>query len=135
MENNSRMQKKYRKLIGSLKYVTTTRPAISFAIEILYRFMKKHYEGHSSATKTILKYLKGTQDFGPKYRQVDDLSLIRYSDSYFDGDKETGVSTSSYIMSLGSGVVSWRCRKQSILADSTTEIEYVEAAEAIKEIF
>ena len=51
-----------------------------------------------------------------------------------DGDKETGVSTSGYAMSLGSGAVSWRSRKQSVPADSTTEAEYVAVAEATKEI-
>ena len=60
--------------------------------------------------------------------------MIRYSDSDFDGDKETGVSTSGYTMSLGSGAVSWRSRKQSVLVDSTIEAEYVAAAEATKEI-
>eukprot|EP00253_Pinus_taeda_P031840 PITA_31840 len=53
---------------------------------------------------------------------------------YFDGDKEIGVSTSGYAMSLGSGAVSWRSRKQSVPTDSTTEAEYVAAAEATKEI-
>eukprot|EP00253_Pinus_taeda_P012914 PITA_12914 len=79
-------------------------------------------------------YLKGTQDLGIKYTQVDDFSLIGYSDSDFDGDKETRVSTSGYARSLGSGVVSWRSRKQSVPVDSTTEAEYVAAAEATKEI-
>ena len=60
--------------------------------------------------------------------------MIGYSDSDFDGDKETGVSTSGYAMSLGSGVVSWRSRKQSVPIDSTTEAEYVATAEAMKEI-
>eukprot|EP00253_Pinus_taeda_P012520 PITA_12520 len=98
------------------------------------KFMQKPCEGHWSAAKRVLKYLKGTQDFGIKYTQVDDFSLIGYSDSDFDGDKETGVSTSGYAMSLGSGAVSWRSRKQSIPANSTIEVEYVAAAEATEEI-
>ena len=67
--------------------------------------MQKPCEGHWSAAKRVLKYLKGTQDFGLKYTQVGDFNLIGYYDSNFDGDKEIGVSTSGYTMSLGSGFV------------------------------
>eukprot|EP00253_Pinus_taeda_P014679 PITA_14679 len=88
---------KYRELVGSLIYFTTTKPHISFSVGIL-------------------------------------SFLIGYSNSDFDGDKETRVSTSGYAMSLGSGAVSWRSRKQSAPTDSTTESEYVAAAEATKEI-
>eukprot|EP00253_Pinus_taeda_P001630 PITA_01630 len=125
---------KYRQLVGSLNYLTTTRPDISSVVGTLSRFMQKPCEGHWSAAKRVLKYLKGTQDFGIKYTQVGDFNLIGYSDSDFDGDKETGASTSGYAMSLGSGAVSWRSCKQSVLADSTTEAEYVAATEATKEI-
>ena len=103
---------KYRQLVGSLNYLTTIRPYISFVVGILSRFMQKSCKGHCSAAKRVLNYLKGTQDFGIKYTQVDDFSLIGYSDSDFDGDKETGVSTSCYFMSLGSRVVYWRSCKQ-----------------------
>ena len=60
--------------------------------------------------------------------------MIGYSNLDFDGDKETWVSTSGYAMSLISGAISWRSCKQSVLADSTTEAEYVGVAEATKEI-
>ncbi len=125
---------KYRQLVGSLNYLTTTRPNISFAIGILSRFMQKPCEGHWFATKRVLKYLKGTQEFGFKYTQVGDFNLIGYSDSDFDGDKETKVSTSSYAMSLRLGDVSWRSRKQSVPANSTIEAKYVAAVEATKKI-
>ena len=67
---------------------------ISYVLGILSRFMHKPCEGHWSAAKRVLIYLKGTQDVGLKYSKVDDYKLIGYSDSDFDGDKETGVSTS-----------------------------------------
>ena len=63
---------------------------------------------------------------------MDDFKLIGYLDSDFDGDKEKGVSTSRYTMSLGSIAISWRSRKQSVPADSTTEAEYVATAHAAK---
>ena len=123
---------KYRQLVGRLIYLTTTRPDISYVVGILSRFMHKPCEGHWSAVKRVLRYLKGTQGIEIKYSKVDDFKLIGYLDSNFDGDKETIVSTFGYIMSLGSEAVSWRSHKQSVPADSTTEAKYVAAAEAMK---
>eukprot|EP00253_Pinus_taeda_P025259 PITA_25259 len=98
---------KYRQLIGSLIYLTTTRPDISFVVGILSRFMKKPCEGHWSVAKRVLRL---------RWRQ------------------RNCVSTLGYAVSLRSGAVSWRSRKQSVPADSTTEAEYVAAAEPTKEI-
>ena len=125
---------KYRELVGSLIYLTTTRQNISFVVGILSRFMQKPCEGHWSAAKRVLKYLKGNQDFGLRYSKVDEFNLIGYYYLDFVGDKEDRVSTSGYLMSLGSTIVSWRSHKQSVPADSTTEEKYVAAAEATKEI-
>jgi hypothetical protein len=97
---------KYRQLMGSLIYLITTRPDISFVVGFLFRFMQKPCEGHWFAAKRVLKYLKGTQDFGLRYSKVDDFNLIGYSDSDFVGDKKNGVSTSGYLMSLGSAAIS-----------------------------
>eukprot|EP00253_Pinus_taeda_P027870 PITA_27870 len=80
------------------------------------------------------QYSTRGREFGIKYTQVDDFSLIGYSDSDFNGDKETGLSTSGYAMSLGSGAVSWRSCKQFVPIDSTTEAEYVATTKATKEI-
>ena len=68
--------------------------------------MQKGCEGHWFAAKRVLKYLKGTQDFGHRYSKVNDFNLIGYSDSDSDGDKEKRVSTSSYLMGLGSTTIS-----------------------------
>jgi len=96
--------------------------------------MQKPCEGHWFVAKRVLKYLKGTQDFGLKYSKVDDFKLIGYFDSNFDGDKENGVSTSCYLMSLVSTSLFWRSCKQTILVDSTIEAKNVVVAEATKEI-
>jgi hypothetical protein len=123
---------KYKQLVGGIIYLTTTRTDIPLIVGILSRFMKKHCEGHWFATKRVLKHLKGTQDFGLKYSKVDDFNLIGYSDSNFVGNKENGLSTSSYLISLGPTTISWR--SESIPADSTIEAEYVVVAEATKKI-
>ena len=68
--------------------------------------MHKPCEGHWSATKRVLRYLKGTEGFGLKYTKAEDFKLIGYTDSDFDGDKETRVSTSGYTMSFGSASIS-----------------------------
>ena len=73
--------------------------------------MHKPGEGHWFTTKRVLRYLKWTQDFGLKYNKVEDFKLIGYTNLGFDGNKETGVSTYGYTMSLGSTVNSWRSHK------------------------
>jgi hypothetical protein len=92
----------YRQLVGSLIYLITTRPDISFAVGILSRFMRKPCEGHWCAANRVLRYLKGTQEFGLKYFKVEDFKLVGHIDSYFDGDMENGVSTLGFLTSLGS---------------------------------
>jgi hypothetical protein len=67
--------------MGSLIYLTITRPNISFVVGILSRFMQKPCEGDWFVAKRVLKYLKGTQDFGLKYSEVDDFNLIGYPNS------------------------------------------------------
>eukprot|EP00253_Pinus_taeda_P002832 PITA_02832 len=99
----------YRQLVGSLNCLTTTRLDISFIVGILSRLMQKPFEGHWSAAKKSTKVLEGNSRL---WNQV-----------------YTG-----YAMSLGLGAVSWRSFKQSIPTDSTTEVEYVAAVEATKEI-
>ncbi|XP_059067890.1 secreted RxLR effector protein 161-like [Cryptomeria japonica] len=127
-------QTKYRQLVGSLIYLTTTRPDITFTVGIMSRFMHKPCEGHWTTAQRVLKYLKGTQTLSIKYSKVSDFHLTGYSDSDFDGDKEHGVSTSGYLITLGSTTTTWRSKKQTVPIDSTTEVEYVAVAQATKEI-
>ena len=125
---------KYMQLVGSLIYLTTTHPDINFVVGILSRFMHHPCEGDWNVAKRFLKYLKDTQSYGIKYSKVSDFHLTGYADSDFDEDKEHGVSTSGYLMNLGSEAITWRARKQYVPADHTTEAKYVAAAQATKEI-
>ncbi|KAK9740253.1 hypothetical protein RND81_03G022600 [Saponaria officinalis] len=73
--------KQYRSLVGSLLYLTATRPDLMFATSLLSRFMSKLSEVHMGTTKRVLRYLKRTLDFGVLYQPCSDSRLIAYSDS------------------------------------------------------
>jgi len=84
-------------------------------------------EGHLLAAKRILRYLKGTIDFGVFYKKGSNNILKGYTDSDFAGDLDGGKSTSGYVFMMGDGAVAWSSRKQPIVTLSTTEAEYVAA--------
>ena len=127
----------YLAAVGALMYLaTTTRPDISYAVGVLARFNANPGPTHWSAVKHVLRYLKGTADYGLELGPDPSTSeaFITYSDADHGGDKDSGRSTGGYILKLGSGAVSWSSKLQSIVALSTTEAEYIAAVEAGKEI-
>jgi len=106
-------QTKYRGPIGSLLYMTTSRPDIMFSVCLCARYQANPKESHYMATKRILKYLKGTIDVGLWYPSEVSLNLIGYSDSYFAGCKIDRKSTSGTCYLLGSSLISWHSKKQT----------------------
>ena len=120
-------QTKYRGLIGSLLYLTASRPDVIFSICLCARFQAKPKESHYMAAKRILKYLKGTIDVGLWYPSEVSMNLISYSDSDFAGCKIDRKSTSGTCHLLGSSLISWNSKKQACVALSTAEAEYIAA--------
>ncbi|KAL8103750.1 hypothetical protein AgCh_028088 [Apium graveolens] len=120
----------YRSLVGSLLYVTTTRPDIMFAATLLLRFMQNPSQTHFGTTKRILRYLQGTLDYGFFYKSGENLNLIAYSDSDWAGSIDDMKSTSGYAILLGTNICSWLSNKQKVVAQSSAEAEYVAAAKA-----
>ncbi|KAK4386396.1 Retrovirus-related Pol polyprotein from transposon RE2 [Sesamum angolense] len=118
----------YRSLIGSLLYLTATRPDIMFATSLLSRFMQSPSQVHYAAAKRILRYLRGTKDFGIWYKSTNDAKLVGYTDSDWAGSVDGMKSTSGYTFSLGSGIFSWASKKQATVAQSSAEPEYIAAA-------
>eukprot|EP01018_Ginkgo_biloba_P009783 Gb_07759 [translate_table: standard] len=118
----------YRQLVGSLIYLTTTRPDIAFAIGIVSRFMAEPKQSHWLAVKQILRYLRGTLQYGLEFVQNDDFKLQVHTDSDWAGCADTRRSTSGYSFSLGLAAVTWSSEKQPIVALSSTEAEYKAAA-------
>lgn len=120
----------YRSLIGSLLYLYATRPDIVFCVSLLSRFMQSPSEIHLRGAKRILRYIGGTSDYGVKFARVTAVKLLGFSDSDWAGSSEDSRSTSGMCFTLGSGIITWHSKKQSVVAQSTAEAEYIAASMA-----
>jgi hypothetical protein len=101
----------YRAMIGSLLYLTASRPDIIFSVCLCARFQYNPKESHLKAVKRILKYIKGTLCLGLWYGRQSELNLIGYTDADFAGNKVDRKSTSGTCQFLGGSLVSWSSRK------------------------
>ncbi|GJX79161.1 putative ribonuclease H-like domain-containing protein [Tanacetum coccineum] len=118
----------YRSMIGSLMYLTASRPDIMFAVCACSRFQVTPKTSHLSAVKRIFRYLKGKPKLGLWYPRVSSFDLESYSDSDYAGANLDRKSTTGGCQFLGRRLISWQCKKQTIVATSTTEAEYVATA-------
>ncbi|GJV77065.1 putative ribonuclease H-like domain-containing protein [Tanacetum coccineum] len=118
----------YRSMIGSLMYVTASRPDIMFAVCACSRFQVTPKTSHLSAVKRIFRYLKGKPSLGLWYPRESSFDLESYSDSDYAGANLDRKSTTGGCQFLGRRLITWQCKKQTIVATSTTEAEYVAAA-------
>ncbi|RDX93350.1 hypothetical protein CR513_24401, partial [Mucuna pruriens] len=119
-ESNVKVDKTYYKqIVGSLMYLTSTRP------DMMY--MENPIELHLLVAKRVLRYLKGTTEFGIFYKKGGNKELLAYLDSDYAGDLDDRKSTLRYIFLLYSTVVSWLSRKQPIVSLSTIVAEFIGA--------
>ncbi|GAU48606.1 hypothetical protein TSUD_327180 [Trifolium subterraneum] len=118
----------FKQIVGSLMYLTATRPDIMFSVSIISRYMSKPTELHLQAAKRILRYVKGTVSYGIFYKKGGEEELLVFTDSDYAGDEEDSKRTSGYVFLLSSGAVSWMSKKQPIVTLSTTEAKFVAAA-------
>ncbi|XP_015057565.1 uncharacterized protein LOC107003807 [Solanum pennellii] len=123
----------FRGLVGCLMYLTATRPDILYVVSILSRFMHCSSEVHLKAAKQVVRYIKGTTNYGVKFQKKIDLKLLGYSDSVWVGSADDMKSISGYCFSLGSGIFSWCSMKQDIVAQSTSEAKFVAATTAVNQ--
>ncbi|KAJ9565416.1 hypothetical protein OSB04_001382 [Centaurea solstitialis] len=123
----------YRQLVGSLIYLTLSRPDISYAVGVMSCYMQSPRKPHLDAARWILRYIKETINYGLIYRRGEDCKLVGYCDADYAGDYDTRRSTTGYVFKLGSGTISWCSKRQPTVSLSTTEAEYRAAAAAAQE--
>jgi hypothetical protein len=127
-------QKEYRSMIGSLLYLTATRPDIQFSVCLCAHLQVSLRTSHRQAVKRIFRYLRHTPDFGLWYSASSSLVLHGFSHAYFAVCRFDRKSTSGTCQFFGSSLVSWSSRKHSSIAQSTTEAEYVAAARCCSQL-
>ncbi|WVZ80558.1 hypothetical protein U9M48_028026 [Paspalum notatum var. saurae] len=127
-------QKEFRGMIGSLLYLTATRPDIQFVVCLCARYQASPRTSHRQAVKRIFRYLKFTPELGLWYSSGSSLSLRGFSDADHAGCRIDRKSTSGTCQLLGTSLVSWSSRKQASVALSTTEAEYVATASCCSQL-
>ncbi|KAJ9557513.1 hypothetical protein OSB04_012127 [Centaurea solstitialis] len=124
----------YRSMVGSLMYLTASRPDIMFATCVCARYQAKPKESHLAAVKRIFRYLKGTPYYGIWYPKGLGFELQAYTDADYGGCNMDRKSTSGHLQFLGNKLVSWASKKQQCVSTSTAESEYVAAASCCSQV-
>ncbi|KAK2367888.1 putative mitochondrial protein [Trifolium repens] len=127
-------QKLYRGMIGSLLYLTASRPDILYSVCLCARFQSDPREPHLTAVKRIFRYLKGTTSLGLLYKKSFDCKLVGFCDADYAGDKIERKSTSGNCQFIGENLISWASKRQATIALSTTEAEYISAAKCCTQL-
>ena len=114
----------YRAAVGSLQYLTLTRPDVAYAVHKLSQFMHQPTMDHWSALKRLLRYLNGTLDKGIKLLRDSPSTLHAFCDADWAGDRDDFTSTMGHVIFIGRNPITWCSKKQRSIAKSSTEAEY-----------
>ncbi|KAL0847150.1 hypothetical protein Bca101_020396 [Brassica carinata] len=118
-------EKLYRAMIGSLLYLTESRPDLCLSVGICARYQTSPKESHMNAVKRVIKYVKGTLDLGLHYSFETNVNLAGYCDADWAGCVDDRRSTSGGCFFLGNNMISWHSKKQNCVSLSTAEAEYI----------
>jgi len=128
--------KPYGSVVGATMYLATcTRPDIAYTVGVLARFISNPGRAHWVAAMHLLRYLKSSIDLQLVYGPGEsDDEFLTYTDADHGGNPDNGKSTGGYLVTAGSGAISWSSKLQPTVSLSSTEAEYLAAVEAGKEI-
>ena len=126
----------YISAVGSLLFLAlATRPDIAHTVSVLCRFNSNPGIAHWKSVKHLFRYLRGTLDYRLVYGPTDSKELFTsFCDADHAGNPDNGRSTSGYVLRIGSGAISWSSKLQGLVAQSTTEAEFIAAVDAGREI-
>ncbi|CAL1354329.1 unnamed protein product [Linum trigynum] len=116
--------RQYCSIVGSLIYLTFTRPDIAYAVQIVSQFISSQRTAHLDALHRLLRYLQGTKEIGLFLPSTGSFQLEAFSDADYAGYVDTRRSTTAWRILLGDSFISWRCKKQDRVSKSSTEDEY-----------
>ncbi len=127
-------KEEYQSAVGSLLYLSSaTRPDITFAVNNVAKFSANPTKEHWTAVKRIFRYLRGTVNYGLLYTENGSPDCVGFSDADWAGDLNDRKSTSGYTFLMNGAAVSWRSKKQTCVALSTAEAEYIALSAAAQE--
>ncbi|KAK0593555.1 hypothetical protein LWI29_006532 [Acer saccharum] len=127
-------QSLYRGMIGSLLYLTASRPNICFSVGVCARYQANPKESHLVTVKRIIRFVNGTSNHGIWYSFDTNPSLVGFSDADWAGNCDDRKSTSGGCFFLGNNLVSWFCKKQNSISLSTAEAEYIAVGSACTQL-
>ena len=126
-------REKYQRLVGRLIYLSHTRPNIAFAVSVVSQYMHSPKESHLKAAYKILKYLKGSPGRGLFFKKNDSKKVEIYTDADWTGSADDRKSTIGYCTYVWENLVTWRSKKQSVVARSNAEAEFRAVALCMRE--
>ncbi|KAK1692653.1 hypothetical protein QYE76_009350 [Lolium multiflorum] len=124
----------YRSIVGALQYLTLTRPELQYAVQQVCLHMHAPRDPHWAAVKRILRYIRGTMDFGLSLHASTATDIVAYSDADWAGCPDTRRSTSGYCVYFGPSLISWSSKRQPTVSRSSAEAEYRAVANAVAEV-
>lgn len=127
-------KERYQRLVGRLMYLAHTRPDLAYSLSVISQFMHSPSEEHMNAVIRILRYLKSSPGKGIMFTKGDTLSIEGYTDADWAGSITDRRSTAGYLTFVGGNLVTWRSKKQGVVARSSAEAEYRGMAKGICEL-